>query len=146
MSKALIPLLLVLGMIASTPVMAAKQGLYRWHDDDGTVQYSDYPPEGRDSEFIELTGAKKKLSDSQPAQAEADKPAEATDGKSKVYDQMEVLPKKDPVLCKQAQDNLKALESARIRITEPDGSKRFLSEDEKEVQRANAHKFIDIHC
>ena len=59
---------------------------------------------------------------------------------------MEVMPEKDPALCEQAKNNLKALEGARIRITEPDGSKRLLSEDEKEGQRANARKFIKVHC
>jgi hypothetical protein len=132
-------LLATLGLATTLSLQAAPNGHYRWTDESGTVQYADRPPEGVEAEFIKFSSPK----GSKPSDNET--PSETT-AEPKVYDEMEALPEKDPALCKQAQQNLKALEGARIRITEPDGSKRFLTEDEKETQRENARKFIKIHC
>ncbi len=122
---------------------AAPSGLYRWTDENGQVKYSDRPPEGIESTFIKLsTGKSSKVND---ASSDSSTTTEETN-KLKPGEQLEVMAEKDPALCKQATNNLKALKGARIRITEPDGSKRFLTEDEKEGQRENARKFIKINC
>lgn len=133
-------LVLSLGLSTAIHVDASQNGHYRWTDANGTVQYADRPPEGVKAEFIQFTGAKSSRS-SQAPESKQDATAKAVS-----TPEMEVLQAKDPELCKQAQQNLKALEGARIRITEPDGSKRFLTEDEKEYQRDNARKFVEINC
>ncbi len=133
-------LLLILGISASLSLQADQNGYYRWTDENGTVQSSDHPPKGIESEFIKFTS---------PQGSSSSKNKKNTDqaqSTPKIYSEMEVVIEKDPELCKQAQNNLKALESARIRITEPDGSKRILTADEKELQQDNARKFIKIHC
>lgn len=147
-------LLLAFGLaIAINASADPKAGMYRWKDENGTLQYSDRPPEGVESEFVTTYGGtvsteKASEADTAGGAAKADKKegGEAKAGSGSEYDKMEVLPEKDPALCKQARDNLKALEGARIRITEPDGSKRLLNDDERDTQKANARKVIDMHC
>ena len=146
MNRALISLLLALGVSASLSALAAQNGTYRWYDENGTVHYSDVPPEGVEAEFIKFASSgKSKEETATDANAQPGDDQTAGD-KSKVYDKMEAMPPKDPELCKKAKANLKALEGARIRITEPDGTKRILTEEEKEIQRENARKFIKINC
>ena len=131
---------LLVAALAGLALQAAASGLYRWTDANGTVQYSDRPPEGIEAEFIEIsTGTRSKAA--QPETKAEEEQATASGPQA-----MEVMPEKDPALCKQAQKNLKALEAARIRISEPDGSRRFLTEEEKETQRVNNRKFVKIHC
>lgn len=142
-------LLLIFGLAISINAASdPKSGLYRWKDENGTLQYSDRPPEGVEAEFVTTYGGT--VSSDKPSDATGNA-ATAPEGseeaaKDPKYDKMEVLPEKDPALCKQARDNLKALEGARIRITEPDGSKRLLNDDERDTQKANARKVIDMHC
>lgn len=131
-------LVVSLGLSTTMTLQAGPEGHYRWVDSNGIVKYADRPPEGIEAEFI-------KFSTRKTSQGNKEQTAEETE-QAETYAKMEALPEKDPKLCKQAQKNLKALEGARIRIAEPDGSKRFLTEDEKESQRDNARKFIKIHC
>lgn len=134
----LLSLILFLGAANS---LHAAQGIYQWKDKDGTVQYADHPPEGVDAVFIKSSRSK-----TSKAKESAEEMTETSASQTKTHDKMEVLPEKDPKLCKQATNNLKALEGARIRITDTDGSQRFLTEVEKEAQRENARKFIKLHC
>ncbi len=133
---------LVISLASSINSFAAPNGHWRWTDDKGVVQYSDHPPMGVKAEFVKFASTKHSGSKSDQEASNA----ENSSDKSELPSEMEVLPEKDPALCAQAQGNLKALEAARIRITEPDGTKRILTEEEKEGQRENARKFIKIHC
>lgn len=134
-------LLLALTLMLSISSQAGPNGYYRWTDENGVVKNADIPPEGVDATFIKFSVQKASKTDgNKVGQDTAAEKAQAD------IDAMEVLPEKDPALCKQAQRNLKALEGTRIRIAEPDGSKRFLTDDEKETQRVNARKFIAMHC
>lgn len=141
MSKIIYTVVLGFTLFTASTLIAAPTGHYRWTDENGSIKYSDRPPDGIESEFIRFASSKPKTASNdntavqKTPQAAAEKPLE-----------IEVLPEKDPALCKQAQSNLKALNGARIRITEPDGSKRLLGEEEKEDQKENARKFIKIHC
>ena len=135
-----------LSLLLAMSSQAGPNGHYRWTDDNGILQYSDYPPEGVEAEFIKFSGSSHRSPSSTEAKDSTAEQAGTENGDAKLPKTMEVMPEKDPALCKQAQQNLKALEGARIRITEPDGSKRFLTEEEKEGQRENARKFIKINC
>lgn len=134
-------LIIILGACYVLALQAAPEGHYRWTDENGIIQYADRPPEGIESEFIKFATSKRSKDDDENKGNELE-----TGNDSKIFDKVEVLPEKDPALCKQAQRNLKALEGSRIRITESDGSKRILNDDEKEAQRDNAKKFIKLHC
>ena len=137
--------ILITAAALSTPLTlnAAPTGHYRWVDENGAVQYADRPPTGVKAEFIKFasTGSSKSTADSEAADTEGNGEKTAS-----LPDALEIMPEKDPALCSQAQSNLKALDSPRIRITEADGTKRFITEEEKEDQRANARKFIEINC
>ena len=141
MNKVLAATIICLSLSSAIVLEASQKGYYRWTDENGVVKSADTPPEGIESEFIKFTTRKSSKNSETDTEKQAEIEKNAT-----VYDKMEVLPEKDPALCKQAQGNIKALEGARIRITEDDGSKRILTEDEKETQRENARKFIKIHC
>lgn len=127
-------------ILAATAINAGEAGHYRWTDKNGTVKYADRPPEGIESEFIKFSSTKHSAPPATSTEEGGDQ--QVASGPQR----LEALPEKDPALCKQAQNNLKALQAARIRITEPDGSKRVLNEEEKEEQRENARKFIKVHC
>jgi Domain of unknown function (DUF4124) len=132
--------LTILGITTVLSLQAQPQGHYRWKDTAGNTHYSDRPPEGVESEFIKFATGKRAKP---PAEEAAENAQKSASGDPK---KMEILPEKDPKLCKQAQGNLAALASARIRITESDGTQRILTEEEKEEQRGNARKFIKLHC
>lgn len=142
MIKAAPLLLMALALMATLSIQAGPAGHYRWTDENGTVQYSDRPPEGIDAEFIKFSGGTK--SSKSTGGKAGEESARADTGKD--LGPMEVMPLKDSGLCEQARKNLQALKGARIRITEEDGSKRFLTEEEKEGQRENARKFEKINC
>jgi hypothetical protein len=138
-------LVITSALLIASSLQAGPNGYYRWTGANGTTQHADRPPEGVDAEFIKSSNhtASKKTSDdaaidNQTSNSDSSKPVAPSN--------LEVVLPKDPKLCEQAKRNLNALEGARIRITEPDGSKRILTEDEKETQRKDANKFIDIHC
>lgn len=142
MSILLRALLLSAGLLAAASMQAGEAGHYRWVDENGTVKYADRPPEGVKAEFIKFASTKHSKPGQQATTQQGEDEGDTASGPRR----LETLPAKDPELCKQAQRNLKALEAARIRITELDGSKRVLNEEEKEEQRDNARKFIKVHC
>lgn len=146
MSKTIASLQAVTAILAITAASVAycePSGHYRWKDAQGNTHYSDRPPEGTQSEFIKhATGKRAKP----PAEESAEKAAAAEQDPTAGKRKMEVLPEKDSKLCKQARSNLEALAGTRIRITEPDGSQRILTDEEKEEQKINARKIIDMHC
>lgn len=143
-SSTLFTCLFVLLLSSSALSYAGVEGHYRWTDDNGKTHYSDRPPAGVDAEFIKFSGRKQssssKASSPVVTSGENTAPTEGT---------LEVEPEsnKDPKLCAQAQANLKALSgNPKVRITEADGSKRLLNNDEKEAQRERARGFIKLYC
>jgi hypothetical protein len=55
--------------------------------------------------------------------------------------------KKNPAYCDQAKANLDTLNSAaRVRIRDPEGEIRYLTEEEKDIQRRKANDMIAVHC
>ncbi len=132
---------LVLAIALSGPVQAGKKGYWTWTDQKGNPQYADLPPEGVDAVFVEKNTLNSAVSEGVQTGSQNDDGAAASGPQA-----IEGIAAKDPEICQQAKNNLAALESARVRITDPDGSKRFLTEDEKAAQRERAQKFIDLNC
>ena len=142
MIKVLQAFIISIGLTAASGLQADQNGIYRWTDEQGVVQYSDRPPEGVEAVFIKTSSGKRTA----PTSREGDTDTSPTATKASGPKSLEVMPEKDPALCEQAKRNLKALDGTRIRITEPDGTKRILTPDEKEGQRENAKKFMNVHC
>ena len=133
-------LVLVLVFALSHTAQAGKKGYWTWNDSKGDPQYSDRPPEGVDAVFVEKNTTNSAVSP--PYQGQAANGEEKTSGP----ETMEALPNKDPEICSQAKNNLANLKSARVRITEADGSKHYLTEDEKAEQRERNQRLIDLNC
>lgn len=130
---------LVLIIALSNTAQAGKQGYWTWTDEKGNPKYSDRPPEGVDAVFVE------KNTTSSPTSSAYDSGSQAADQASNP-DKMEVFPAKDPSICEQAKANLSALKSARVRITEADGTQHYLTDEEKKEQRDRAQRLVDMNC
>jgi len=121
--------------------------LYRWKNSEGSLVISDRPPpQGvefetitTDSSVVRRVEGESPPSPVVPAgkQTEAAPAAEPEPVRS-VY-------KKNPEYCERARKNLEILERPRIRIVE-NGEARFLSEEEREEQRAQAMESIAQNC
>ena len=148
---ALLALLVAASLLLGSHALAEK-GYYKWMDSSGNPQHSDRPPPtGVEYEFISTdTGMSRRISAGQSRTRETggmDGPASpdaATRTPSVAGDQ--VVVEKNPALCDQARANLDTLQSsARVRIRDDEGI-RYLSEEEKDVQRRKARDLIAVHC
>jgi len=134
---------------------AACNGGYRWSETVGgktTVHYTQQPPEGRQSECVQITTGTRSLVNpgespaAEPTQAPAaGKPAEGqASAKPK---SLQGVPDKDPEKCKQAQDTKSVLDTkARIREKTETGEYRYLTPEEINEQRSLADESIGVFC
>lgn len=135
-------------MLASTSALAGQNGYYRWLDETGEVHYSQQPPKNQQYEFITDRRMRSHSADSEVDQSNLPT-AEGTDADSQVAsEKMEVLPAKDPTLCRQARGNIKTLNDSgsRIRVTQADGSRKFLNQEEIAEQKQRAEQTASIYC
>ncbi len=144
-------LLLLLAGIAGMGVSAAEKGYYKWMDSRGNPQHSDRPPPtGVEYEFISTDSGLSRRVSSEESKAENRPAQQNTPGSAE--DAMDELEKstaieKNPALCDQARANLDTLNSkARVRIRDADGTIRYLTEEEKDVQRQKARDLMAVHC
>lgn len=135
--------LALLMTLGSADLLAGKSGYYRWVDDEGETHFTQKPPQGKPSVFIEtVSGRQGKAPSTESAQSGSSNRAAPEPGK------MEVLPPKNPELCTRAKGNMESLSisGARIKATGKDGEARYLTPEEIEVQKQRAKDVIDIHC
>jgi hypothetical protein len=128
---------------------AAEKGYYKWLDSRGNPQHSDRPPPaGVDYEYISTeTGLSRRVErDSAKAEGSSAPSMPPTTTRRAPATETQAAIKKDPALCDKARANLDTLNSnARVRIRDDDGI-RYLTEEEKAVQRQRAQDLIDVHC
>ena len=128
---------------------AAEKGYYKWLDSRGNPQHSDRPPPvGVEYEFVSTeTGLRRRVDSDDVSQRGATAPAAPpAPVPTRTAAEEQVAIEKDPALCDRAKANMDTLNStARVRIRDKDGI-RYLSEEEKEVQRQKAQNLINIHC
>lgn len=142
--------LCITGFCLTAPASFASDGYYKWVDERGNPQHSDRPPPGGIAyEFISTdSGMKRRVSasansGSSPASA---MPAAKQQPTSTVAEEQSRI-KKNPAYCDQAKANLDTLNSAaRVRIRGTDGEIRYLTEEEKDIQRKKANDMIAVHC
>lgn len=127
---------------------ASSKSLYQWTDKTGKTHFSDLPPTDVDATHIKVVGKVKGHKPSTSISPPPTPPEEVTENKPQQPSELEMIPPaKDPKLCAQAKGNLKALSGTpRVRIKEPNGSQRILSEYEKQAQRDKARKHIRTYC
>ncbi|MBB5188014.1 hypothetical protein HNQ57_002293 [Zhongshania antarctica] len=142
--------LLIASLFSTLVVMslnsyADKSGYYRWSDDEGKVHFTQQPPNGRASVFIKTSSGRSLDSDVSASESSVDV---AGNDDEAIPEKMEVLPAKNPELCTKAKTNMQSLAAngARIRISNADGSSRFLNSEEINEQKNRAQEVIKIHC
>ncbi|MFT6164331.1 MAG: hypothetical protein ACJA1T_000328 [Zhongshania aliphaticivorans] len=131
--------------VVSLSSYADKSGYYRWSDDEGKIHFTQQPPNGRTSVFIKTSSGTSLDSDVSTSESSAEL---ADNGDETIPEKMEVLPPKNPELCTKAKANMQSLAAngARIRISNADGSSRFLNSEEINEQKNRAQEVIKIHC
>jgi len=128
---------------------ATERGYYKWMDERGNPQHSDRPPPaGVKYEFIATESGLSRRVDLDPPdnanETSPGNPAARGQPASAGIDKIEI--EKNPALCDQAKANLDTLNSkAKVRIRDDEGI-RYLSEEEKEVQRKKARDLVAVHC
>ena len=145
-------------LTASSLASAACNGGYRWSETVGgktVTHYTQQPPEGRQSECVQVTTGTRSLVN--PGEATTETPATAkpaagggaqagaaptTKPKS-----MQGVPDKDPEKCKQAQETKSVLDShARLREKTDTGEYRYLTPEEITEQKNLAEESVGVYC
>ncbi len=145
-------------MLTSSLVTASQQGtaapLYRWTDANGSPVISDRPPPTGtpyttlDGKRYGTTGSMQAPQKTNTAAAVAapnpgmagaqGAPSQSAKGSNMA---------RDPELCDRARDNYFKIENfPRIRVTDPDGTVRFMTEEEIRQQLELAKEAIETHC
>jgi len=144
-----ISLMLVLGLtVMASPASAV---MYKWTDQDGTVQYGQFPPQGVEAE--EITPGRPPRSQSAPEPSPQERLQELEKAQEKQGEQAAEQAalqhqaeqrKKD---CEISRDNLKSLTTGgRHRVRMPDGTVTYLSEEDRQQRIIEAKKRIIKHC
>ncbi len=134
-------------IVAALPSSA--ETYYRWVNERGYPVHSDRPPPAGTEYEVVSTGTTLKR------QVEADEgavPPEVTPRAGNEFKPVDTaeptaMMKKNPEICKRAQANLAALNNfARITVTDDNGDIRFLDDEERAAQKAEAQALIKQHC
>lgn len=142
------PIYLGLLLLALGSSAASAQVYYRWIDERGNLAHSDRPPQGFDYEVISARSSLKRIVRAK----EGAVPAEITPRAGKRFEAVErnsadQVTKKNPELCARGRSNISSLNSGSdIKLRDNNGELRFLSEEEKSAQLAQAQVMIKAHC
>jgi Domain of unknown function (DUF4124) len=141
----------------------AAQAQWKWRDAEGRVQYSDRPPPGTvaDKDILSRpsgSALRSMNSPAQPASAPASSPASAAaPGKAasdaaKAEKERKAAEEKqraemNATNCKQAQDQLRLLESGvRVRQINDKGEREVLDDAARQTQMRQAQTVISVSC
>ena len=152
-SKFVLLALIVVGMSLPATVVAIEKGYYKWVDSGGRPQHSDRPPPpGIEYDFVSMeTGLSRRVTlDEMKAAGGTNSTTASTSRPAKkkaLRTGAQLAADKNPELCDHARANLDTLNSkARVRIRDADGAIRYLTPDEKDLQRQKAQDLIAVHC
>ena len=143
--------LLTMGLTLSFD-SGADDSFYRWKDERGRLVVSDRPPTDPTIEYEVVSQSTSMARRVMPGEGAVPPEVEPRPGNE--FEQVDLsrqeleVVKKNPESCARATANLETLNtSARIRIRDPDtGELRFISEEEKDLQRQKALETIRVHC
>lgn len=141
---------IVAGWLAAAGL--AQAAMYKWVDENGVTQYSQYPPPNRKTEVVapppppaeDPEGAQKKLESLLQKQDEQRKAATtAEEERNKAQDEAALREKN----CQIARGNLEKLTTGgRKRFVGPDGVASYLTDEDREARIAEAQKQIQEFC
>ncbi len=141
--------ILMIGIATSDSVVAKE--FYKWVDDNGATHYTVTPPKDRPSTRVNTqvggSGGKGKSNAIPTSRVlPGDEAGSAPKVPSPKQAQAAAAPV-DPQRCQVAQSNIATLQNnARIRVTEPDGSIRYLSEAERNEKMMEAEAAMRESC
>ncbi|MEO8224821.1 MAG: DUF4124 domain-containing protein [Gammaproteobacteria bacterium] len=148
-------LVLVLTTALCGPVLAQEASVYRWVDAQGIVHYSDQP--AADSSAQELSIRYRKtdrgaLQARTKAKAEIDAASDVREGQasdadaSAEADRQKVLAERT-TNCQAAKDRVAKYKTAlRLYKPGPNGERVYLTNEELDVERAEANRTVDQWC
>ena len=141
------PALFAMGLILCSAPLQADEVYYRWLDAKGDPVHSDRPPPaGTPYEVVSSKTARSRRIGADQGGATGADDAAPVEGRVNTYLTRKPIPK-DPARCQQARDNLATLETGmRIRMQDENGDFYFISDEEREIQKANAQANIDAYC
>lgn len=146
-----VPAIVLAGATLVAGTAYAEDGYYKWTDNSGRTHLGDRPPPaGTDYEFVATdTGIRRSIAaDNNPGAGNSAAPAmPKPEPQKQTVAQQQITIEKNPEYCEQARANIDTLDSvARIRIRDDDGEMRFLTDEEKAIQRRKAEDMIAVHC
>lgn len=122
---------------------------YRWNDASGNPVNSDRPPPAG-IEYDVITTNTNTMVDERADQPEFPQDvstSQADSGEQQGISAKRMVIEKNPEACEVAKQNLETLNThARIRMPDGNGSYRFLNEEEKAAERAQAEAAIAQNC
>jgi hypothetical protein len=127
---------------------AAGQVVYRWTDESGNQVNSDRPPP-LGVEYETISTSSSMVHTVEPENSPAPPAANPEEGKEAAASPVAEAPasQKNPEFCATAKSNLSQLEThARIRLRDDNGEVRYLSEEEKAVEKQKAQDAIKAFC
>lgn len=123
------------------PCAAEAQSYYKWRDDQGTVHFTTEPPADRDYEIVDTRGnIVGRSAPTAPAEPETE---------DEIVMPREAEPDPEAVArrCRQARENLLALNAnRRILMEREDGTEVMLTEEQRQQQIQRNQDVIDELC
>ena len=144
-----VPLLVAL-LLTAGQSGAAGNSYYRWIDERGDPVHSDRPPPtGTDYEVISAGSSLKRVVPGDEGAVPAEvKPRVGNDFKQVDTAARKEAAEKNSEFCARAKENLGTLDSAaRVRVRDDDtGEFRFLTDEERNAEKAKAEKAVAEYC
>jgi len=154
MSRRAIYLLVLL--LGGVWLQAAPAAVYRWVDADGRTQFGDRPPPDRSAEEVLIKqrpvpdGVGTPMSDQQRRelrQKMLDAYREEREEKQRAREKRAAAEAQRKMACAEARDRVREYESAAgLYELQPDGSRRYLSEEEFRVSLRRAQDEVKRYC
>ncbi len=130
----------------------AQAAMYKWVDENGVTQYTQYPPPNRKVEVVapppppaeDPQEAQKKLETLLQSQDEQHKAAATAEGEQTKTAEQAKLREQN---CQTARNNLEKLTTGgRKRVIGPDGVASYLTEEDQQARIDTAKKQIEEFC
>jgi Domain of unknown function (DUF4124) len=148
--RAVLALLSVFALTMSSTALAQ----FKWKDGNGRWVYSDQPPpSGVTAQPISTPSTKTMASQTSLSNGKSNADDKALAAKRKELETAQEAKakqdslKKNQVACDETRANLKTMQcEVRVTMTDANGERRFLSEQEKQSRSAAAQKDLATHC
>jgi hypothetical protein len=128
-------------LLTALPLQAASRK--KWVDDDGNVHYGDSPPVSAKTENVHVLSAPTNPGKALPRLSIPD----GSDSSGGGGDDGNVPPEQARVACDVAKEDLKVISSSsRIRLKSPDGTTRYMTNEEIAERKAQAEADAKRFC